>query len=102
MGVWIETYGNELHSVSNNVTPHVGVWIETRKANSAPPIVRVTPHVGVWIETSSTSHKSFTFKSRPTWACGLKLEKEKYDEYIARVTPHVGVWIETFFGVVGC
>ena len=34
--------------------------------------------------------------SRPTWACGLKLQGSHYDELKKNiVTPHVGVWIET-------
>ena len=34
--------------------------------------------------------------SRPTWARGLKLEKDVEDKS-STVAPHVGAWIETFF-----
>ena len=29
VGVWIETFHENVWSVTNGVTPHVGVWIET-------------------------------------------------------------------------
>ena len=73
MGVWIETRGRKSSDRSQCVTPHVGVWIETRIARETGNCLRT---------------------SRPTWACGLKLNVEGVKVTID-VTPHVGVWIET-------
>ena len=50
MGVWIETYGEQIRNRFGFVTPFVGVWIETQYDVAA---------------------KAFT-KSHPSWVCGLK------------------------------
>ena len=35
----------------------------------------VTPFVGVWIETYEAIDRQNSFKSHPSWVCGLKLRK---------------------------
>ena len=74
MGVWIETYGEQIRNRFGFVTPFVGVWIETQYDVAA---------------------KAFT-KSHPSWVCGLKLIKKILCPVMA-VTPFVGVWIETLY-----
>ena len=76
----------------------------------------VAPHVGAWIETTTVAKVVIFSQSRPTWARGLKPQKEylpqgngtsrptwarglKHDRkgvtFRAYVAPHVGAWIET-------
>ena len=51
MGVWIETFDENVLLSFLEVTPCVGVWIETAMAARSMRLYRVTPCVGVWIET---------------------------------------------------
>ena len=36
-----------------------------------------------------------SFRSHPSWVCGLKLSDSEFEKMVAKVTPFVGVWIET-------
>ena len=54
------------------VTPFVGVWIETLQGASQLVSLEVTPFVGVWIETREMLCRDSSFKSHPSWVCGLK------------------------------
>ena len=57
------------------VAPPVGVWIETGYSEHPGRIILVAPPVGVWIETNIPIKRLFcASKSRPPWACGLKLD----------------------------
>ncbi len=58
-----------------SVTPRVGVWIETQLTSKSLDSYYVTPRVGVWIETTWTNNTMSCVRSRPAWACGLKLSK---------------------------
>ena len=56
------------------VTPHTGVWIETYFVYHIVLKLKVTPHTGVWIETGIAMPCMEDLPSRPTRACGLKLD----------------------------
>ena len=56
--------------------------------------IAVAPFVGVWIEIPLTSIAGIPEWSLPSWECGLKSHKLRYNVRYRRVAPFVGVWIE--------
>ena len=78
MGVWIETWRDELKQKQDEVTPFVGVWIETQQSSKRSKQVAVTPFVGVWIETAVMCIAAAIAMSHPSWVCGLK-QKVRYE-----------------------
>ena len=56
----------------------------------------------MWIETEqAVKVRELYTPSRPTRACGLKLNKPLRLENFTLVTPHTGVWIETLIELKG-
>ena len=56
--------------------------------------IAVTPFVGVWIEILLLMLLQTSYRSLPSWECGLKFNHFVYIFILRIVTPFVGVWIE--------
>ena len=78
-----------------NVTPHMGVWIETLWVYKIEVKNMSRPTWACGLKLNIKAIKWNRQASRPTWACGLKLYFFSHFLNLSMVTPHMGVWIET-------
>ena len=77
------------------VTPYVGVWIETYHQEVGDIFPESHPTWVCGLKLLSCLLYVRIIKSHPTWVCGLKQGQDSIEIYHPNVTPYVGVWIET-------